>query len=63
VAAEHEVIAQTDRIILRPWRLDEADRFFDMHRRVEVARWIGGRPMVKRAEAGPFIQRGLDRSL
>jgi RimJ/RimL family protein N-acetyltransferase len=61
VAAEHEVIAQTDRIILRPWRLDEADRFFDMHRRVEVARWIGGRPMVKRAEAGPFIQRGLDR--
>jgi RimJ/RimL family protein N-acetyltransferase len=57
----HAVIAETERVILRPWSLDEADRFFDMHRRMEVARWIGGRPMIDRAEAEPLIQRGLDR--
>jgi RimJ/RimL family protein N-acetyltransferase len=59
--AEYDVIAETDRIILRPWRLDEADRFYDMHRRMEVARWIGGRPMTDPAEARPLIQRMLDR--
>ena len=56
-----DVIAETDRVILRPWRLDEADRFFDMHRRMEVARWIGGRPMADRSEAEPVIRRMLDR--
>lgn len=55
------VIAETDRLILRPWRLDEADRFFDMHRRMEVAQWIGGRPMADASEAAPLIQRMLDR--
>jgi RimJ/RimL family protein N-acetyltransferase len=57
---DHGVIAETDRVSLRPWRLDEADRFFDMHRRIEVARWIGGRPMADRAEAEPRIERMLD---
>jgi RimJ/RimL family protein N-acetyltransferase len=55
------VIAESDRVILRPWRLDEAERFFDMHRRVEVARWIGERPMADRAEAEPDIQWMLDQ--
>jgi RimJ/RimL family protein N-acetyltransferase len=55
------VIAETDRVLVRPWRLDEADRFFDMHRRMEVAQWIGGRPMTDRDEAEPLIQRMLDR--
>lgn len=52
-----EAIAETDRLILRPWRLDEADRFYDMHRRAEVARWIGGRPMVDPAEATAMLER------
>ena len=56
-----DVIAETDRVILRPWRLDEADRFFDMHRRMEVARWIGGRPMADCSEAEPVIRRMLDQ--
>lgn len=56
-----DVIAETDRLILRPWHLDEADRFFDMHRRMEVAQWIGGRPMADASEAEPLIQRMLDR--
>jgi RimJ/RimL family protein N-acetyltransferase len=52
-----DVIAETDRVVLRPWRVDEADRLFDMHRRMEVARWIGGRPMVDRMEAVQWIGR------
>lgn len=58
---ETGVVAETDRVILRPWQLSEADRFFDMRRRMEVARWIGGRPMADRSEAELFIQRMLDR--
>jgi RimJ/RimL family protein N-acetyltransferase len=57
----NDVIAESDRVILRPWRLDEADRFFDMYRRMEVARWTGGRPMTDRAEAEPDIQWTLDQ--
>jgi RimJ/RimL family protein N-acetyltransferase len=52
-----DVIAETDRVLLRPWRVDEADRLFDMHRRMAVARWIGGRPMVDRMEAVQWIGR------
>jgi RimJ/RimL family protein N-acetyltransferase len=55
-----DVIAESDRVIVRPWRLDEADRFFDMYRREEVARWIGEQPMVNRAEAEPEILWTLD---
>jgi hypothetical protein len=32
-----------------------------MHRRMEVARWIGGRPVADRSEAEPVIRRMLDR--
>lgn len=59
--APSDVIAETDRLILRPWHLDEADRFFDMHRRMEVARWIGGRPMADSSEAEPLMRRMLER--
>lgn len=58
-----EAIAQTDRLVLRPWRLDEADRFYDMHRRPEVARWIGGRPMVDPAEATAMLERMRERRI
>lgn len=54
---ESDAIAATDRVVLRPWRAGEADRFFDMHRRTEVARWIGGRPMTDRLVAVQLIER------
>jgi RimJ/RimL family protein N-acetyltransferase len=54
-------IAMTDRIVVRAWRPDEADRLFDMHRRPEVARWIGGRPMTDRDEAVALIERNIVR--
>jgi RimJ/RimL family protein N-acetyltransferase len=59
--SEPGVVAETDRLVLRPWQIDESERFYDMHRRMEVARWIGGRPMTDPAEAGPLIEGVLDR--
>jgi RimJ/RimL family protein N-acetyltransferase len=51
----------TDRLVVRPWRLDEADRFFDIYRRPEVVRWLGTEPMQNRREAIETIQRNLAR--
>jgi RimJ/RimL family protein N-acetyltransferase len=48
----------TERLVVRPWRLDEADRFFDIYRRPEVVRWLGAEPMQERREAIEMIQRG-----
>ncbi|HEV7722459.1 MAG TPA: GNAT family N-acetyltransferase [Iamia sp.] len=33
-------LLRTDRVVLRAWRDDEADRLLDIHRRPEVRRWI-----------------------
>jgi RimJ/RimL family protein N-acetyltransferase len=50
------IVAETERVVIRPWRPHEADRFYDMHRRTEVAVWIGG-PMTDRREAVALIER------
>jgi RimJ/RimL family protein N-acetyltransferase len=52
-------VAETDRIVIRPWRPDEADRLFDILGRMEVARWLGAtpRPMQDRDEAVERIER------
>jgi RimJ/RimL family protein N-acetyltransferase len=54
--SEQGVVAETERVVIRPWRSDEADRFYDMHRRVEVAEWISGRPMADRSKAIALIE-------
>jgi RimJ/RimL family protein N-acetyltransferase len=42
---------ETERTTIRPWRVQEADRFFDIHRRIEVVRWWDGTPMQDRQQA------------
>ena len=34
----------TPRLRLRQWRDDDVDAFFDIYRRDEVSRWLGGQP-------------------
>jgi RimJ/RimL family protein N-acetyltransferase len=46
-------------LVIRPWRLDEADRFFDIYRRVEVTRWFARTPMQDRREAVERIERNI----
>jgi RimJ/RimL family protein N-acetyltransferase len=54
---------ETERLVLRPFTVDDADFLFDMFRRPEVARWSGGgTPMVHRDEAVTRIARQPDRA-
>jgi RimJ/RimL family protein N-acetyltransferase len=52
-------VIETDRTLIRDWRPDEADRFFDIYSRWEVARWLGAAPttMTDRSEADRRIER------
>jgi RimJ/RimL family protein N-acetyltransferase len=60
-ARDPGIVVETDRLVIRPWRLDEADRFFDMYRRVEVVRWFAARPMQDRREAVERIEHNIAR--
>ena len=53
------VVAETERLVIRPWRRDEADRLFDVLSRMEVVRWFGhaAAPMTHRDEAVARIER------
>jgi RimJ/RimL family protein N-acetyltransferase len=53
------VVAETERVVIRPWQPDEADRLFDLLRRLEVVKWLSRppRPMKDRAEAAEFVER------
>ena len=57
VQQPNDQMITTDRLLIRPWRLEEADRFFDIHRRREVARWLSGIPMTDRQEAVERLER------
>ena len=49
---------ETERLTMRAWTLDDAERLFDMFRRPEVARWSGtGEPMMSVDEAVARIER------
>jgi RimJ/RimL family protein N-acetyltransferase len=50
------VVLSTERLVIRPWRLEEAERFFDIHRRMEVARWLSGQPMRELEQAVEAIE-------
>ncbi len=57
-----ENIAETERVVVRLWRADEAPRMYDMHRRWEVARWLGAdpKPMADLEQAQASIARWQD---
>jgi RimJ/RimL family protein N-acetyltransferase len=56
-ASDGDIVAATERLLIRPWRPDEVDRFYDMRRRMAVARWIGGRPLTNRRDAIALLER------
>lgn len=49
----------TDRLLLRPWRVEDADFLLDLQSRWEVVRFLGNRPtvMTERSEALASIER------
>jgi RimJ/RimL family protein N-acetyltransferase len=46
-AGADDAIAETERLVVRPWRVEEAPRLLDILGRVEVAQWLGdGEPKL-----------------
>ena len=48
------VIARTERLLIRPWRTEDAPRLLDILSRVEVAMWLG--------DAEPVLMKDLDEA-
>lgn len=44
------VVARTDRLLIRPWRIEEAPRLFDILRRIEVVRWLSANNLMTEPE-------------
>ena len=57
------MILQTERLDVRLWRDDEAERVFDIYAREEVAQWLGATPrqMASLQEATLAVQRWRER--
>ncbi|MCW2751775.1 MAG: family N-acetyltransferase [Aeromicrobium sp.] len=56
-------MTETERLILRPYTQDDAERLFDMMSRIEVAKWAGdGIPMASIDEAHIRIDRMPERA-
>ncbi|MGH3423835.1 MAG: GNAT family N-acetyltransferase [Nocardioidaceae bacterium] len=58
-----DVVLETGRVRLRPWRTEEAPRLFDILSRTDVGKWLGNEPDVMEApaEAVERIGRWRDR--
>jgi RimJ/RimL family protein N-acetyltransferase len=54
-----DVAFETERLIVRNWRPDDARRVFDIYSRIEVAQWLGAtpRPMGSTEEADRLVER------
>ena len=64
-ANDDGVIATTDRLLIRPWRLDEAPLVLDILSRIEVIKWLGDgepTPMKDLDAARESIERSRARS-
>jgi RimJ/RimL family protein N-acetyltransferase len=62
----HPPVAETDRLVIRHWRLEEAPRVLDIQSRMEVIKWLGDDkpvPMKDLDEARERIERYHARSV
>ena len=48
------VVAETDRLVIRPWRVEEAPRVLDIQSRMEVVKWLG--------DDEPVLMKDLDQA-
>jgi RimJ/RimL family protein N-acetyltransferase len=52
-------VIETERLLIRPWAPEELDRYFEIYRDPEVARWLSGPPVRDRKLALERMQRRL----
>jgi RimJ/RimL family protein N-acetyltransferase len=57
-SSDPATVIRTDRLVIRPWQVEEADRYLEISRRPEVVRWLP-RPPIDRHEAITRIERNL----
>ena len=48
------LVAETDRLVIRPWRVEEAPRVLDIQSRMEVVKWLG--------DDEPVLMKDLDQA-
>lgn len=62
-ADDRGIVTTTARLVIRRWRLNDADRLFDIYRRIEVVQGLGAevRPMQDRREAVELLERDRAR--
>ena len=53
-ASSSLVVAETERLVIRPWRLEEAPRVLDILSRIEVVKWLG--------DDVPVLMKDLDEA-
>jgi RimJ/RimL family protein N-acetyltransferase len=53
------MVIRTERLIIRPWQVEEADRYVAISQRPEVVRWLPPRPSIGRQEAVARIEHNL----
>ena len=54
-------MTETPRLRIRPWAVEEVDRFIDMYQHPEVVRWFPSAPKIEREQALERIERNLAR--
>jgi RimJ/RimL family protein N-acetyltransferase len=61
VSVDEQPVAETNRVTIRRWRVDEVDRYLDIYSRDEVVRWLGGPAIRARSRAAELIERNAAR--
>jgi hypothetical protein len=56
--ADLKVVAEAERVVVRLWHPDDADRLLDIHSRTEVMNWLDQSPMTNREDALERIEDG-----
>jgi RimJ/RimL family protein N-acetyltransferase len=63
VSDKSRIPFETERLIVRPWSVDDAEAAFAIYRDPEVWRYLGGgEPPADLAAAGAMLRRWIDRS-
>jgi RimJ/RimL family protein N-acetyltransferase len=60
-SGRNENVLRSGRLVIRPWRIEDIDRLFEVHSRLEVVRWWGAQPMQSRSQAVALLERMKSR--
>ncbi len=64
MAVDETAVLRTERLVVRDWREEDAERMFDLYSRPEVVRYLGSSPtpMTSLEQAYRSIERARERN-